>query len=192
MATYVKGDAVENATSYELLEKLVKAGEVVSVTKTLSEVTTGHAYSKVTSASCEIAPSSGTSYHVYADLPVEVGKTYVVSSGCYRTWLLDAEGVGLEHFSFQDFSEGYTVRNDRAVAMRLCFTGGAVSEKDTVTYDEVGEGGTTYESRATASEINFEVSALGLPAGDHILVVKAKADGYNDSEYSNEVVYKAT
>ena len=42
---------------------------------------------------------------------------------------------------------------------------------------------------ATDDEINFEVSALGLSAGDHVLVVKAVADGYEDSEYSNEVTY---
>ena len=46
-----------------------------------------------------------------------------------------------------------------------------------------------YASLATAEEINFEVSALSLAAGDHTLVVKAKADGYSDSDYSNEVVY---
>lgn len=39
------------------------------------------------------------------------------------------------------------------------------------------------------SEINFEVSALGLAPGNHTLVVKAKADGYETSDPSNEVVY---
>lgn len=47
----------------------------------------------------------------------------------------------------------------------------------------------TYTSLATAAEINFEVSALGLGSGDHTLVVKAHADGYDSSAYSNEVVY---
>lgn len=47
----------------------------------------------------------------------------------------------------------------------------------------------TYTSLATASEINFEVSAMGLAEGLHYLVVKAKAEGYSDSDYSNEVVY---
>lgn len=40
-----------------------------------------------------------------------------------------------------------------------------------------------------ASEINFEVSALGLAAGSHTLVVVAQGDGYADSDPSNEVVY---
>ena len=47
--------------------------------------------------------------------------------------------------------------------------------------------GGTYKSLATASEINFDVSALCTAAGDHVLVVKAKADGYEDSSYSNSV-----
>lgn len=46
-----------------------------------------------------------------------------------------------------------------------------------------------YNSLAEANEINFEVSALDLAAGDHTFVVKAKADGYEDSDFSNEVVY---
>ena len=47
----------------------------------------------------------------------------------------------------------------------------------------------TYEYVSQASEINFEVSALGLSAGDHMFVVKAKADGYEDSDYSDHVTY---
>lgn len=54
------------------------------------------------------------------------------------------------------------------------------------------DGEITYETRATGTEINFDVDALGLVAGDHTLVVVAKANGYEDSEYSNEVVYTAT
>ena len=47
----------------------------------------------------------------------------------------------------------------------------------------------TYNLLVTASEINFEVSAMEFAAGKHKLVVKAKADGYEDSDYSNEVIY---
>ena len=49
--------------------------------------------------------------------------------------------------------------------------------------------GSTYNSLSTAEEINFEVSAMGLAVGDHVLVVKAHADGWESSEYSNEKVY---
>lgn len=47
----------------------------------------------------------------------------------------------------------------------------------------------TYTSLGTNTEINFEVSALGLAAGDHVLAVKAHADGYDSSDFSNEVTY---
>lgn len=46
-----------------------------------------------------------------------------------------------------------------------------------------------YNSLATANEINFDVSALELSGGDHVLVVKAHADGYESSDLSNEVIY---
>lgn len=44
-----------------------------------------------------------------------------------------------------------------------------------------------YTSLSEASEINFDVDALNLASGDHTLVVKAHASGYESSEYSNEV-----
>lgn len=47
-----------------------------------------------------------------------------------------------------------------------------------------------YNKLAENTEINFEVSTLDLSAGYHTLVVKAKADGYEDSDYSNEIVYE--
>ena len=47
----------------------------------------------------------------------------------------------------------------------------------------------TYNALATDTQINFEVSALGLEEGDHTLVVQAKAEGYEASDYSNEVIY---
>lgn len=56
-------------------------------------------------------------------------------------------------------------------------------------YELFKKSGASYSSLATAQEINFEVSALGLEEGNHTLVVKAKADGYSDSGYSNEVTY---
>ena len=46
-----------------------------------------------------------------------------------------------------------------------------------------------YNSLAEKNEINFELDTMGFAEGDHTLVVKAKASGYEDSNYSNEVVY---
>lgn len=56
-------------------------------------------------------------------------------------------------------------------------------------YELLEKVGSAYNSLKTGSAINFDVSALNLAAGNHTLVVKAKADGYEDSDYSNEVVY---
>ena len=57
-------------------------------------------------------------------------------------------------------------------------------------YQVVESGGEiTYETRATASDINFDVSETVADGGSHTFVVKAKADGYIDSDYSNEVTY---
>lgn len=46
-----------------------------------------------------------------------------------------------------------------------------------------------YTVLAAANKIDFNVSDMLLSTGEHILVVKAKAAGYADSDYSNEVVY---
>ena len=56
-------------------------------------------------------------------------------------------------------------------------------------YELFEKSGDIYASLATNTEINFEVSAMNLAAGTHTLVVKAKATGYTDSEYSNSVDY---
>ena len=47
----------------------------------------------------------------------------------------------------------------------------------------------SYRLIDTASDINFEVSALGLDAGAHTFVVQAEADGYKSSDHSNMVTY---
>ncbi len=53
-------------------------------------------------------------------------------------------------------------------------------------HEKVGD---SYNKLAEKNEIDFEVSAIELTKGNHTLVVKAQADGYEDSDYSNEVVY---
>lgn len=46
-----------------------------------------------------------------------------------------------------------------------------------------------YISLSEAESINFNLDELNLGSGNHILVVKAKAAGYLDSDYSNEIEY---
>lgn len=57
-------------------------------------------------------------------------------------------------------------------------------------YEKTSEG--NYILLTTGEEINFDLSALNLSEGEHTLVVKAKASGFDDSEYSNEVVFSVT
>ena len=58
-------------------------------------------------------------------------------------------------------------------------------------YELFEKAGSIYTSLKTASEINFNLDEISLSGGSHTLVVKAKADGYEDSDYSNEVIYNA-
>lgn len=67
-------------------------------------------------------------------------------------------------------------------------TDGTAVTKD-VSYELFEKVGEAYNSLATGNEIKFEVSALGLLEGKHTLVVQAHADGYESSDYSNEVEY---
>ena len=53
--------------------------------------------------------------------------------------------------------------------------------------EKSGDG--AYNVIANNTEINFDLEALGLTEGEHVFVVKAKADGYDDSDYSNEVTW---
>lgn len=48
--------------------------------------------------------------------------------------------------------------------------------------------GKTYTLKATNTECRFDTDELDLSDGNHRFVVKAKARGFLDSEYSNEVV----
>lgn len=68
--------------------------------------------------------------------------------------------------------------------------GNAVANATSYELFELANG--IYTSLKTASAINFDLSALSLAAGDHVLVVKAHASGYESSEYSNEVTYTVT
>ena len=56
-------------------------------------------------------------------------------------------------------------------------------------YELMEKVGGEFNTIATDDEINFELDTLITTAGDHTLAVKAKADGYEDSDPSNEVVY---
>lgn len=56
-------------------------------------------------------------------------------------------------------------------------------------YELAEKSGSDYKTLTTGSEIDFDLSALSFTEGSHTLVVKAKASGYTDSAWSNEVTY---
>lgn len=65
--------------------------------------------------------------------------------------------------------------------------GGAIA--NATSYELHEKVGSNYNLLDTKNEINFNLDELSFEAGDHVLVVKARADGYKDSDFSNEVVY---
>lgn len=63
------------------------------------------------------------------------------------------------------------------------------SVNNATSYTLYRKSGGAYTPVETKNMIDFEISALSLPAGDYVFAVKAKAEGYADSEYSNELTY---
>lgn len=56
-------------------------------------------------------------------------------------------------------------------------------------YELAEKSGETYSTLKTKSELDFDLSELSFSDGDHTLVVRAKADGYTTSDWSNELTY---
>ena len=75
--------------------------------------------------------------------------------------------------------------------MRTFIRGIEVDEKATsyTLFEKVGED--YNQCGAPADEINFEISNLGLKAGEHVFVVRAEAVGteYEESDYSIPITY---
>lgn len=56
-------------------------------------------------------------------------------------------------------------------------------------YELAEKSGTSYTTLATENEIDFDLSTLSFADGNHTLVVRAKADGYTTSDWSNGLTY---
>ena len=243
MAVFVKGNAVANATSYELIEKVMPVnGEVESPNLYNVDVVNQYYksgcflaasakwYSVASFISTNLIPlhrdSGDAVLYIYgvktttemhltwwgADAVEEaptadvVGTGSVYSVGGFTVKNGTNVGSGNTVLEVVTDSKGteclkLTIRktyNPLANYIRLGIgTSAYTSRNDVFICDgerfQVVDGGEerTYNILVTGEEINFEVSALGLATGDHILMVKAKADGYEDSDYSNEVAYTA-
>lgn len=61
-----------------------------------------------------------------------------------------------------------------------------------VLYEKVGTDIIGYNTLDTNDTINFNLDELSFPVGDHIMVVQAKAEGYEDSDYSNEACIRVS
>ena len=75
--------------------------------------------------------------------------------------------------------------------MATYIKGDAVVNATSYELAEKNSDGTYTQLDTNTDEINFDLDELGLASGTHTLVVKAVGDGvtYEDSDYSNEVVY---
>ena len=56
-------------------------------------------------------------------------------------------------------------------------------------YQKIGD---SYTKIAEQAGLEFNLDELISEPGDYTLFVKAKADGYEDSDYSNEIFYKVS
>lgn len=133
--------------------------------------------------------AGANSFDVDFDLNPDEGFIVRVSKNSYYMDTPASENRGgLTIITADTYNVGGTVELGLAIPSYTICTSLTVEEyeKSTTEFD------TEYNLEDTASEINFEVSALGLSEGEHTFVVKAKADGYADSDYSNEVVYTQT
>lgn len=206
MATYVKGDAVANATSYELIEKVNPASGDVTTTK----------YSNVGYVLATTGALTGaSSTWIHSDF-IKVSDLADDTDGvCVKTFIGHGTVAAMAFYSAKDdfgsFTEGYILSNTSANATAqsvaqvkanitndastyvVFSTDGSKAELQ-VTAASGGNGEVTYETIATASDINFDVSEIVADGNSHTFVVQAKGDGVNylDSDYSNEVTYPTT
>lgn len=204
MATYVKGNTVANATSYELIEKKTagaSAGETVTTEYSNAGymlVSTG----ALTGASSTWIHSDFIQIDTLTDgddglcAKKFVGHSQVAAVAFYSA---ASEGSFVNAYIATNAdcnNSGLTAAKVKELAgenaQYVVFSTDGSKATLEVTTSGASGGETTYNTLATASEINFNLSALSLSAGEHTLMVKAKADGYTDSDYSNEVVYTQT
>lgn len=188
MATYVKGDAVENATTYELCE--VVAGDKWNA-HTYGESIFEYVEGKyMNAAGTEWTEQAG--YKSFQTTITTQKKFYCpeVAAGNYLQIVVRSGDSGTRYRT----SDGtLPTSEDTAVSLSagdvLTMSSTTYGDTAVIYFYEPTSEGATYNALATASEINFNLSEMGFATGNHTLVVKAKADGYDDSDYSNEVVY---
>lgn len=238
MAKFIKGNPVENATEYELIEKILPEYEIQEKENLFNNDIVNQYYKN----GCFLASSakwySVASFRSSNLLPLAPRPTelYIYglkqSAEMHLTWYDNsakeeaptADAVGSGNIAPVG---GFTIKNGTNVGSgnvtftyvtdskgNPCFKFTMVSTyQSAASYIRLGIGTSapvtsfsdiyitqgeryqiidkgeqpTYETLTTKNEINFDVSSLNLSAGNHIFVVKAKGEDYEDSDYSNEV-----
>lgn len=201
MTTYIRGGTVENATSYELHEKeqgmnniYTSDGEKSGYVLNSSGTETAKAINKIneTYFPCAVGQYLSFKGNNVADTLYDG-----VQNACFytadKTYIkrVNFENLGVQNLKI-DATDCAYVRFSlgiNATDVIIILSDEATTYTDDTFPTEVTPD--TYAYLAENSEINFEVSALGLETGDHTLVVKAVAEGYEDSDWSNEIVYTA-
>jgi hypothetical protein len=216
MAVYIKGNPVANATSYKLYEKISNEGcnNNLIATSSPSETINGIQYKVNSDGSIK---ANGTANGVSTFIVYETN-SFDLNEGRYYLYGCPAGG-STGGFSLKleyDSGSSAKVMTDTGSGDSIQISSVTTGKPLTVyIYIEPGVtvnnilfmpmftsvenaefGGSTdpfsYVQLDELSSINFEVSEMGLMPGDHILVVKATAEGYDDSDYSNEVSYTQT
>lgn len=195
MATYIKGNSVANATSYELLEK--KGANRIDVATPASAP---NCWSYDASTQTWTATNSNSSNLRY-EANLEAGDTVtfsvdvVINSGTFIMTIRTSANSIVATTTINKsgtWTATYTVTESGTYRFQTAGN----QDTNSATYTNIkvlvdGDPEYRYESITEDDEINFDVATLNFGTGDHILVVKAKADGYEDSDYSNEVTYSA-
>lgn len=212
-ASIIKGALVPNATAYNLYEKVTE-GDVItdlkgctwvgasavlwpsfisgnSATKNVDLTWLGSDGETGTSSNIVFAIDDRGEdfYTVTVNLTPSSNFMGAVWNGTYGT----AQTIGQ---SFTALTKG-TNPGTGSEFVSCLFTGGTdSSDPDLIAWLQANgtlskPSVTEYIFKATNTEINFDLKTLNLSEGPHTFVVQATAQGYESSDYSNEVTYTA-
>lgn len=215
MKVYIKGYPIPNATSYKLFEKIVAGKQSANLIEIDGESNTSYYVDYTVNADGSITTDGtaigGASFFIVysGDVSLPEGTYYLTgcpTGGSKSTYRLIMEyGTGNDLIKIYDTGSGasFTLSEPKNQSMTVYIR--AENEtpmenrlfKPMVSASRDAEFGSTvdvvtYNKLSEKTTIDFEVSAMGLETGAHTLVVKATANGYDDSDYSNEVTYTQT
>ena len=198
---FIKGNNVANATSYELLEN---KNELIDFSKP-TNIPAG--YWAKDEANNTYVMTNADYANLRWDFELEGGVTYLFSytfselNGRAQATMRSPSNATLftlsaiidgtnSHYEAGTYSHEYAPAESGTYSFRICGLG--ETNSGILTNASVSVVGATdnYVPLTTVNgTLNFDLSTLNLATGAHMLVVKAKADGYEDSDYSNTVTY---